>query len=153
MLISASVAFLHHLAAFIIVAVLFIELSNLDSNITVRQAKNILTADRLYAAAAVALIVLGILRVVYFEKGASYYLNSAPFIAKILLYVAVGLLSIYPTRAFLQWRKALSSDQTNTLEIPQLKRIRLFIYLELLGIVLILFCAALMAKGVGFISD
>ena len=44
---------------------------------------------------------------VYFEKGASYYFHSVPFVAKLSLFVMVGLLSIYPTMEFLSWRASV----------------------------------------------
>ena len=56
--------------------------------------------DALFGASAGVLLVVGVLRVFYFEKGAAYYFHSAPFIAKLVLFVAVGLLSIYPTVTF-----------------------------------------------------
>jgi putative membrane protein len=38
--------------------------------------------------------VVRLLRVFYFDKGAPYYFQSAPFMAKLALFVGVGLLSI-----------------------------------------------------------
>ena len=53
------------------------------------------------------LLVVGLLRVYYFEKGAAFYFGNAFFIAKLALFIVVGLLSIYPTLEFSAWRKAL----------------------------------------------
>jgi putative membrane protein len=52
-------------------------------------------------------------------------------------------LSIYPTLKFLSWRKG----RIDAAAVPAIRRI---LHLELVGVVLILLCAALMARGIGF---
>jgi putative membrane protein len=88
----------------------------------------------------------------YFEKGPTYYLHSAPFIAKLTLFAIVGLISIYPTAEFLSWRNALVRDQVPTLPDTKRRRLRSVIQVELVGVVLLILCAALMAKGIGQIE-
>jgi putative membrane protein len=78
--------------------------------------------------------------VFFFDKGAAYYFANVFFLGKLGLFVDVGLLSIYPTLMFR--RDRLSSAQA--------ARVKLFLRLQLAGVVLILLCAALMAKGAGF---
>jgi putative membrane protein len=99
-----------------------------------------------------AVLAVGLLRVFYFEKGASYYFHSAPFIAKLSLFAIVGLLSIYPTVEFLSWGKSLKQGQMPALTDRKIAAIRSVIHWELAGVVLILLCAALMAKGVGYLG-
>ncbi|HKS60085.1 MAG TPA: DUF2214 family protein, partial [Xanthobacteraceae bacterium] len=57
------------------------------------------------------------------------------------------LLSIVPTIEFLSWRKAVEAGQVPVVAAAKLKRVRMILHIELAAIVLILFCAALMAKG------
>ena len=104
---AALFAFLHHLAAFALVSAIAVEFVLLKGELNVANARKILRADQIYGAAAGALLVVGLLRVFFFEKGAAYYFHSVPFIAKLSLFAAVGLLSIYPTRKILSWRAAL----------------------------------------------
>ncbi len=54
----------------------------------------------------------------------------------------MALLSIYPTVKFLSWRK----KAPDAASVPAIRRI---LHLELIGVVLILLCAALMARGIG----
>jgi len=82
--------------------------------------------------------------VLYFEKGAAYYQHSAPFIAKMALFVLIALLSIYPTVKFIAWKRKGAVDPGS---LPAVRRI---LHLELAGTVFILLFAALMADGVGF---
>lgn len=150
MLTSALAAFAHHLAAFAIAATLVVELIALRGELTVASARRLLNADRIYGIAAVAIIVIGIARVVWFEKGATYYLHSAPFIAKMILFAAIGLLSIRPTMTFLSWRDALAENRVPALAADKQRALRSIVHIELVLLAVLILCAALMAKGVGF---
>jgi putative membrane protein len=153
MLVSALVAYAHHLAAFAIIAALAIELSTLRAELTVASARRLLCADRVYGVAAGAIVVIGLARVIWFEKSAGYYLHSAPFIAKMLLFAGVGVLSIRPTMTFLSWRTALAENRVPTLDPATQRNLRSIVHLELALLAVLILCAALMAKGVGFFGD
>ena len=81
-----------------------------------------------------------------FEKGAAYYFQSAPFLAKLALFAAVGLLSIVPTREFLSWRKALRRGEIPVVDPRRLKTIRSVIHWELVCLVPILVFTILLRK-------
>lgn len=147
---SAFFAFLHHAAAFLLVATLAIEFVLIRGELTLASARRLQRADMLFGVSSGAVLLIGGLRVFYFEKGASYYFHSAPFLAKLVLFLAVGLLSIPPTLEFLSWRKTLKQGQVPVLSDARRRRLQRLMHLELAGIVLILLCAALMARGVGF---
>src|SRR6185369_7311740 len=108
---AALFAFLHHLAAFTLVAAFAIEFVLIRQELSLRNARTILVADAVAGASAGALLVVGLLRVFFFEKGAVYYFHSVPFFAKLTLFVLVALLSIYPTREFLSWRHSLKEGR------------------------------------------
>jgi putative membrane protein len=152
MTMNAFIAFLHHLAAFTIVSCLFAEMLLLQEPLTVGSAKRIQRYDAIYGIAAGAILVLGFLRVQYFEKGADYYFHSAPFLIKLGLFAAVGLLSAYPTVVFFRWGKALKAGQLPEFSDGQRRKVRALIHVELLGLVLIIFNAAMMAKGIRYFS-
>ena len=143
---SALFAFLHHAAAFALVATLAIELVLMRDEINERTARRLRIADSIYGASAGLLLVIGLLRVFYFEKSASYYFQNIPFLVKLALFIAVGLLSIYPTVTFASWKKSLNADAA------KLRTIRRIIHWELAAVIGILLCAALMARGIGFIG-
>ena len=135
-------AFLHHVAAFTLVAAIVVEFVVIRDELTPRTARRLARADLVLGLSAGVLLVVGLLRVFHFEKGAAFYLHNAAFIAKMVLFVAVALLSIYPTVKFLAWRKGIDPAA-----VPAIRRI---LHLELVGVVLILLCEALMARGIGF---
>jgi putative membrane protein len=140
-------AFLHHIAAFTLFAALVIELVLVRDELTVRTAKNIRYADMAFGIAAGFIILVGFLRVFYFEKGADYYFHSTFFNMKIIAFIIVGLLSIYPTVVFLSWSKALKSGQLPAVSHRKMRIVRRLIHVELAGVVVVILCAALMAKG------
>ena len=146
---NALFAFLHHVAAFSLVTSLAIELVLMRDVLTLSSARKLLLVDMIYGISAGVVLVIGFARVVYFEKGATYYFHSIPFIAKLSLFALIGLVSIYPTLEFLSWRKLLKQDRIPTPDTSKVRLIRTFIHLELTGVVLILLCAALMTKGIG----
>jgi len=142
-------AFLHHAAAFALVAALTGELVLVRGAFSVENARRIVRFDAAYGISAMALLVIGLARVFWFEKGASYYFQSAPFLAKLTLFAAIGLLSIYPTREFLSWRAALREGRLPAVAPAKLAAIGKLIHWELVGVLAILLCAALMARGIG----
>jgi len=146
---SAFFAFLHHLAAFALVACLAIEFVLIRGELGVQGARRLQRVDMVFGMASGVVLLVGLLRVFYFEKGASYYFHSWPFLAKLVLFLAVGLLSIPPTMEFLSWRTPLRQVQAPAVSEERRRRLRRFMHLELAGVLLILLCAALMAKGVG----
>jgi putative membrane protein len=68
------------------------------------------------------------------------------------VFVIVALASIYPTVQFASWRKALKLGATLAVTPGELRAIRRVIHWELVGVVVILLCAALMARGVGYLG-
>ncbi len=68
--ISTLFAFLHHLAAFTLVSAVAIEFTVIRQEITHAEAKRLIAVDTVLGIAATALLVIGLLRVFYFEKGA-----------------------------------------------------------------------------------
>ena len=149
---SAFFAFLHHVAAFTLVAALVVELVLIREELNAKTARKLQLADMVFGISAGSVLAVGLLRVFFFEKGAAYYFHSAPFIAKLALFALIGLLSIYPTVKFLSWRPAVKQGQAPSVDAGTLRAIRAVIHLELAGVVLLILCAALMARGIGYLG-
>jgi putative membrane protein len=144
---STLFAFLHHVCAFTLVAAVAIELTLIRQELTLASARRLQVTDLVLGIAAGALLVIGLLRVFFFEKGASYYFHSHAFLGKLSLFVVIGLLSIIPTREFLSWRGALTAGQVPAIGARKLRLVTGIIHGELFAIVVILLCAAIMARG------
>src|ERR1700755_2916694 len=143
---STLFAFLHHLCAFTLVAAVAIEFTLIRQQLTVASARRLQVTDAVLGVAAGALFVIGLLRVFYFEKGASYYFHSHAFLTKFSLFIIIGLLSIIPTMEFLSWRGALAAGQVPAIGARKLRLVTAVIHSELLAIVIIVLCAAIMAR-------
>ncbi len=144
---STLFAFLHHLCAFTLVGAIAIEFTLVRQELSLSSARRLLATDLVLGIAAGLLLVIGLLRVFFFEKGAAYYWHSHAFLAKFSLFVIVGLLSIIPTREFLSWRGAMRAGQAPVMEIARRKRVTMVIHIELAAVVIIVLCAAIMARG------
>ena len=140
-------AFLHHLAAFTLVSAIAVEFVLLRSELTLWTARRLQVTDLILGIAAGVLLVAGLARVFWFEKGAAYYLHSHAFLMKFSLFIVVGLLSIVPTVEFLSWRKAVQRGDVPVVAAAKLRRVRMIVHVELAAIAIILLCAAIMAKG------
>jgi putative membrane protein len=145
----ALFAFLHHVAAFTLFAALAVELVLVRSALTVESARKIRAADAIYGISAGVLLVVGLARVFHLEKGTAFYLQSWTFLAKLALFILLGLMSIVPTMEFVRWRPAVKGGQVPTVSAHKIRQVRSIIHLELVGVVLILLFAALMARGIG----
>jgi putative membrane protein len=144
---STLFAFLHHLCAFTLVSAVAIQFVLIRQELTIESARRLQSTDRVLGIAAGLLLIIGLLRVFYFEKGSDYYFHSQAFSAKFSIFIVIGLLSIIPTLEFLSWRKALSAGQLPAISAKKRRLVSAVIHGELLGIAIILLCAAIMARG------
>jgi putative membrane protein len=146
---SAIMAFLHHLAAFTLVGTLIYEHTAFRKDITFAEARRLQRMDLVYGISAGVVLIIGLLRVFYFEKGAPFYAHNLFFWTKMAGFALVALLSIYPTIRFLSWNKFFAKNQVPEISDQDAARIKLILRLELVAIAVILLSAALMARGIG----
>lgn len=149
MMTTALMAFLHHLLAFTLVASLAYEFITYRRNMGIAEIRRMQRVDLVYGISAGLLLVVGLLRVFSFEKGANFYMNNPFFWMKMVAFLLVGLLSIDPTIRYIRWNRTLQQNQVPEISEPEFKRTRTLLWLEMIGIVLILLAAPLMARGVG----
>jgi putative membrane protein len=144
---TVTFAFLHHLLFVALFVTLSIEMVLLRQTLTIENARRLLAVDGIYGASAGTLLVVGLLRVFFFEKGFAYYWASHAFLTKFGVFVLVGILSIIPTVEFLKWRKSVREGKVPDVAHATIQKLRKIIHWELTGLALILFFAAWMAKG------
>ena len=144
---STLFAFLHHLCAFTLVAAVAIEFTLIRQKLTLETARRLQATDLVLGIAAAALLCIGLLRVFLFEKGSDYYLHSHAFLLKFSLFIILGVLSIIPTMEFLSWRGDIRDSEVPVMDAKTRRRVTIVIHSELTAIVIILLCAAIMARG------
>ena len=125
---STLFAFLHHLCAFTLVACVAIEFTLIRQELTLASARRLQGTDLVLGIAAGLLLVIGLLRVFFFEKGPEYYWHSHAFLTKFGLFIIIGLLSIIPTMEFLSWRGAIAAGQAPVIDAAKRKRVTMVIH-------------------------
>jgi len=78
-----------------------------------------------------------------------FYLGNPLFYVKVGMFLLVALISVYPTRRFLAWRKMLTQGDPPALDPHTVTRLRIVIRLELGLLLVIPLLAVLMARGIG----
>jgi len=146
----ALLAALHHFAAFTLVAALAVEVALFKPPLSLLQARRLQRVDLIFGVSAVVLLCVGLARVTWYEKGPAYYWHDIYFLVKFSAFLCAAVISIYPTITFLSWTRLLRAGDAPSIPEEQTRRVRLCLMLELSAIVIILPCAALMARGFGF---
>lgn len=138
--------YVHFISIFTIVSTLVSEHLLLNKELSRAEIARLARIDSIYGVAALTLIAAGLtLWLGSIGKPAIYYSKNWIFHTKITLFVAIGLLSIYPTVFFIKQRKGNPDELVN---IP--KSIFWMLRFELFFLFIIPLLAGLMAKGIGF---
>jgi putative membrane protein len=146
---SAGVAYVHYLSFMICFGALALERSLIRPDPDRRNAILMVITDVTYGLAALGVLGSGILRVLYFGQGSSFYTENPLFWWKVGTFVAVGTLSLYPTITYILWAIPLRKGELPRVSEAQASRLGWVLNIELLGFAAIPLMAALMARGVG----
>jgi putative membrane protein len=112
-------------------------------------ARRLIRIDLIYGLSALIVLITGILRVLSFGKGADFYLGNPVFHAKFGVFLAVALLSVYPTVRFFSWRRSLGAAEGPAISPGQARRLRLILRIELLLLAFLPLLGVLVARGYG----
>ncbi len=147
MVTSALLAYAHYISILGVVGSLLAEALILTSRLTPRERRLLGKADAVYGISAILVLITGFTRVFYLGKGSEYYFSNPVFLAKLGIFIIVGILSAYPTVVFMKWRK--STEVVLEVEPRQFATLRSLIYLEVILVFFMPLLAALMARGIG----
>ena len=150
MLADALLAYIHHFAAFALVAILFVEMALCKPGMTALQTRQLVRYDLFYGVFAAALLVAGLARVYLGAKGASFYWGNPVFHAKLGLFLLIGVLSVPPTLRYFKWSKALKANSAFVPDAGEIKGTRKFIHIQAALMFVLPLLAALMARGIGY---
>ncbi|MEO7254286.1 MAG: DUF2214 family protein [Casimicrobium sp.] len=148
MIADTVLAMFHHLLAFGMVGLIMAEWVILRGAPSEDVLQRIARIDGFYGVSAVALLIVGVLRVIYGVKGYAFYTGNPVFWLKIALFVATGLLSVMPTMRFIRWSRAVKQDSALPEAASWFATRRLIVW-ELHCLSGVMICAALMARGIG----
>ena len=146
---SAGLSALHLLALALGLPSIFLRSRALRGKLDEAGLSRLFATDTIWGIAAGLWLVSGALRAfTNAEKGSQFYLASRFFELKMLLFLVILLLEIWPMVTFIRWRIQRRKDQMpNTQAAPRFYVISL---IQTGLIVLMVFVAAFMARGAGF---
>jgi putative membrane protein len=135
---------LHHFIVFALVAIIFVEFVNVRSGIGAAAVQRIAAIDAWYGMLAGLIVIVGFGRAIFAGNGWYYYSHNLFFWAKIGTFVAIGLLSVPPTLAYLKWRKTGAAPADEAVD-----NVRRYLWIEVILFAPLLAFAAAMARGYG----
>lgn len=142
-----GLALLHHFTVFAMVAVMAGELIVIRQGMTAADLHIASRLDAAYGGLALAILAVGFARAIFAAKGWEHYSANPYFHAKIGAFVAVGLLSIWPTVSIIRWRKKMRDNAAALPAGGEIAGVRKVVWAEMAGIGVIIACAAAMARG------
>lgn len=137
-------AIAHHLLVFGLFGILFAEFMLVRQDMDLTAVRRVSTIDLGYGALAGLIVVVGFARAAMASKGWDYYAHNAVFWAKVGVFLAIGLISVPPTIAFIRWRRSEVAPTA-----AQVAGVRRLIHIELALFALLPALAAAMARGYG----
>jgi putative membrane protein len=140
-------AIAHHILVFSLFGVLFAELMLVRKGVDLATVTRVGRIDLMYGALAGLIIVVGFSRAIFAAKGWAYYSHNLFFHLKVGTFVAVGLLSIPPTLAYIRWRRSGAAPSD-----AQVAGVRPWLWAEMALFALLPAFAAAMARGYGEFS-
>ena len=149
MWLDAILAYLHYIAIFMLFAFLTVEVMMVRGALEAAAVRLIGRVDLWYFGAALAVLATGGLRLAFGAKGAAFYLSAWPIYAKLGLFLAVAMVSFAPTLTFIRWRRAFERDPQWQVPMPERRRMRRLLMVELHLAALIPVFAVMMARGLG----
>ena len=148
-MISAVVSSLHLLALAIGLPAVFLRGRALKGQLDADGLRRLLAADNAWGVATVLWIVTGLLRAFGgLEKGTDFYLRSPLFWTKMALFLLILLLEVRPMVTFIRWRIQLGRGLPVDTSVA--RRLYTLNHIELALVVVMVFVAGMMARGVGF---
>ncbi len=146
---SAGFAYIHYLSFMICFAALALERKLLKISPDRQETITMVIIDVIYGIAGIALLVSGILRVLYFGQGTQFYTHNPIFWWKVGVFIVVGTLSLYPTITYILWSIPLTKGELPEVGSNIVARLKLILNIELVGFACIPIFATLMARGIG----
>ena len=148
MTVAAIVAALHFLALGIGLPSIYLRGRALKGRLNAEGLRRLFAADTVWGVAAALWLVTGLLRAFGgLEKGTAFYLASSLFWTKMILFVLVVVLEIWPMLTFIRWRREVRRGRTpDTSRAPTLYVVT---HIEMALVVVIVFVASFMARGFG----
>ena len=107
-----------------------------------KELRKLLTIDALYGISALLVLITGFYMALSLGKGRDFYFDNPAIFIKIMVFVLIGALSIYPTITFIRHRQC---DDLDNIDLSP--KVRFMVLCELLLLFTLPFFAVLLASG------
>lgn len=141
------IPYLHYIGIMALMGSLISEHLILKPSLKKDQIKSLATVDLIYGLSAILVLATGLLRWFVYGKGYDFYMSTPLFHIKLTLFIIMGILSIFPTIKILKWKKQIKRGEEPEITEKVVKKLLMFIRIELLIIAIIPLLAVLIARG------
>ena len=145
MTLDLFVRYLHYVSIILVAGALVSQHMLLATTLSRQAIKKISRIDMMYGVMMITVLMTGLALWLWVGKDASFYSKNPLLHIKLTLFVILGIISIVPTIFFIKQSKGPSDEMV---AIP--KKIYWYIRIELLLLLIIPYCAILIAEGISF---
>ena len=114
-----------------------------------QQVRLLGTVDLGYFLALIGSLATGLARVLFFGQDTAYYLANRLFWLKIAIFLAIGLLALFPTLQYIRWNREARTAPAFAPLTRELERVRANLALQLGLMLLLPLISILVARGFG----
>ncbi len=136
----------HHVLSVLLMSTLAAELVLVRPGLGGASLSRVARIDGAYGAIALAVLAVGVARLIWGAKGWEAYSGNVWFWHKMAAFVIVGLLSIPPTVRILRWRRQAAADPQHVVPDADIRGVRRLLHAEAAILLLIPIFAAAMAR-------
>jgi len=140
-------AYLHLGSIMVFASLLSAEAALCNEHLQPGHVRLLARIDAAYIAAAVLVLLSGILLLIGYDRHVWFTLTHPVFWTKFALFVAIGAVAVYPSLQFQRWNRAITDGRERILTTRDIRRTRRVILVELALLVLVPLLAVWLARG------
>jgi len=144
------IEYLHFVGVVFLFAALFAEILLFRTDLGMDEQRRLVIVDIVYGVAATVVLVTGLLRVFGPGVAPAQYFRNPAFHLMGAAFLVAALLSLYPTRQFLLRLRRMRNGDRSVVDASTGIRIERILLVEQGLLLLALWFAVLMARGVGY---
>lgn len=140
-------AYLHFVSIMAFAGLLAAECALCNEHLQPGHVRLLARIDAAYIAAAVLVLVSGLLLLVGYDRHVWSTLTHPVFWTKFGIFVALGGVAVYPSVQFQRWNRAIAKGRERILTTRDIRRTRRVILVELALLALVPLLAVWLARG------
>ncbi len=146
---ATLIIYLHFLSIMLLMGALMSEYFLLKTKQSEQQIKMLSYSGVIHLVSLGLLLITGILRWFVYGKGAVYYSKNPVFHTKLTLYTIILILAIIQSVKLFKWNKQRKENRLQEQNPVAVKRMFVFLSLEILLLIIIPLLAVIVMRGTG----